>query len=339
MSTQVAQQSSQPKIISLLKSEEMVKKFAEVVPSYMTPERMLKVSLLTMNRTPKLQLCTVSSTLNALMSCAAMGVEPDGRLAHLIPYGKDCQLIIDYKGLIALARRNGVENIAADVVCENDVFEWQRDDDGLHFKHQVDWRKERGPVFATFCIWKENGQFDGEVMQISEVEAIRKRSRSGESGPWKTDYNEMVKKTVVRRASKKWPLTAEVAQALEHDDPIDGKTMKPAEVVQSPTLTRGPSLEDAFALTSEDDDQVPMDDKAENAPAAPDWSKSRKSEVIGEIIARLKAENIAQSVLLGWGVQNAMVDVEAASIDAFSVTDARTILTNWETILTQLTAE
>jgi recombination protein RecT len=65
-----------------------------------------------------------------------------------------------------------------------------------------------------------------EVMSRSQVDAIRARSRSGSNGPWVTDYDEMAKKTVVRRALKYCPLSSErYEKALEHDnaDYIDGE--------------------------------------------------------------------------------------------------------------------
>lgn len=203
---------------SLIQSDSVKQQMAMVLPKHLTADRMARVACTAILKTPKLATCKPESLLQALMLCSQAGLEPDGRNAHLIPYGDQVQVIFDWKGLVALARRNGVTNIASDVVCENDQFEWFRDADGLHFKHLVDWRKERGPVFATYCIWKDGEQFDGEVMARKDVEAIRNRSRASNSGPWVTDWNEMAKKTVVRRASKKWPLDAELAAAINDDD-------------------------------------------------------------------------------------------------------------------------
>ena len=55
-------------------------------------------------------------------------------------------------------------------------------------------------------------------MTTAEIESVRKRSRSGESGPWKTDWSEMAKKTVFRRCSKWLPMSPELADALDRDD-------------------------------------------------------------------------------------------------------------------------
>ena len=74
-------------------------------------------------------------------------------------------------------------------------------------------------------------------MTLAEVDAIRKRSRSGTSGPWVTDFDEMAKKTAIRRHSKRLTLSPEFADALEKDDDkFDeripaGREIKPARAV------------------------------------------------------------------------------------------------------------
>lgn len=202
---------------ALIQSDKVKDQLAMVLPKYLTPDRMARVACSAVMRTPKLMQCEPSSLLQAIMLCAQAGLEPDGRNAHLIPFGKEVQVIFDYKGLVALARRNGVLNIAAELVCEKDKFEWWRDSEGLHFEHRVDWRSPRGTPQAVFCTWNDGGQFDGEVMTLEEVEAIRKRSFAWNNGPWVTDYNEMAKKTVIRRASKRWPIASETAEALQKE--------------------------------------------------------------------------------------------------------------------------
>lgn len=214
----VTKPSAKRDLRALLQSDAVKQQIALALPKHLTADRMTRVALTTINRTPKLLQCTPESLLAGLMLCSQVGLEPDGRNAHLIPYGDQCQVIFDWKGLVALARRNGVANIAADVVCEGDEFDWYRDGEGLHFTHRVNWKTTRGQVYAAYCIWKDGEQFDGEVMTLAEIDGIRKRSRAGNNGPWVTDWGEMAKKTVVRRASKKWPMDPEAAGAFNADD-------------------------------------------------------------------------------------------------------------------------
>lgn len=236
MSTAI-QTTTKRDIRALLQSDQVKSQLAMVLPKHLTPERMARVACTAILKTPKLADCQPESLLSALMLCSQVGLEPDGRNAHMIPYGTQVQVIFDYKGLISLARRNGIANIATDVVCENDAFEWNRSADGLHFKHEINWREPRGQMYAAFVIWKDCEQFDGECMTRDEIEAIRKRSKAGSSGPWVTDFNEMAKKTVVRRASKKWPLDPEAASAMTADDDvIDVGPPKPVKPLFAPAL-------------------------------------------------------------------------------------------------------
>ena len=104
------------------------------------------------------------------------------------------------------------------MVCENDVFDYDR---GEITAHKIDFRKPRGEVFAVYatCAFKD-GTKKSDVMSIADVRAIQKRSRAGQSGPWITDFNEMAKKTVFRRLSKWLPLSAEIRDATEADDDV-----------------------------------------------------------------------------------------------------------------------
>ena len=192
---------------------------ASILPKHCTPERMARVAITALTRTPNLNRCTQQSFFDCMMQLSQWGLEPDGRHAHLIPYGDKCTLIIDYKGLVQLAMRSGtIKRIHADVVCDADQFEV---DCGLITKHAIDYRQPRGEVFAVYSIIETTTGTKCEVMTREEVEAVRARSRSGKSGPWVTDWNEMAKKTVFKRASKWIELSAEIRDAIATDDEID----------------------------------------------------------------------------------------------------------------------
>jgi recombination protein RecT len=105
-------------IKSIIASPAMQQQFAAALPKHLSPERFGRIAITALSRTPKLRECTQESVFKCLLDLSAMGLEPDARHAHLIPYGKECTLVIDYKGLVALVRRSGeVAKIHADVVC------------------------------------------------------------------------------------------------------------------------------------------------------------------------------------------------------------------------------
>jgi len=220
-----------------LASPDFAAQVAAALPSHMKPERMIRVALTALTRTPKLAECTQASFFKCLLDLSAWGLEPDGRRAHLIPFEDrrkqitECTLIIDYKGLAELCYRSGkVKAIHADVVRRGDLFDFSC---GYITKHTPwflrdpkDRPEEAGEVFAAYAVVQMVGDTaKHEVMSFDEVEAIKERSsgwKAYKAGytktcPWLSDWNEMAKKTVFRRCSKWLPLSAEMMDAADRD--------------------------------------------------------------------------------------------------------------------------
>ena len=201
--------------------------FALALPRLLTPERFVRVALTCINRNPKLLNCTQESLLECLLTCAAMGIEPDGRKAHLIPYKDKCTLIIDYKGIADLVRRSGeVSDLHADIICENDDFDYLFGS-GSFLKHKIDIRKDRGEIIGAYSFVKlKDGSESFDVMGLIEIEKVRDSSsgyqyakaNNRKDNPWMTFFSEMAKKTIFRRHSKWLPFSTELRDKLEKDD-------------------------------------------------------------------------------------------------------------------------
>lgn len=232
------------------------------VQKYLTPDRLSKITLSALSRNPLLLQCTPESVLRSVMDAASLGLEPSGGVlghAYLVPYrngktGKyEAQLIVGYRGLIALARRSAeIARVEAHVVYQADEFEVEY---GIEPRlvHRPSLEAERGDIVAVYCIAAfKDGSRHAELMTIAEVESVRARSRARDNGPWRTDYAEMCRKTVVRRAAKYWPLSSEFVKALEHEDAAEAGVEVPTELVplgevsiHAPALEDGPAGEDA----------------------------------------------------------------------------------------------
>jgi recombination protein RecT len=198
----------------------------------------MRVAVSSVAKTPKLQECSPASLLQAVLVAAEVGLEPGGALGHayLVPFKGSCTLIIGYRGLIELAYRSGeVASISAEVRHERDTWKHSK---GFapNLIHEPFDGEDPGPVRSVYCIVTlKSGARLLDVMSFAEVEQIRKRSRSGDSGPWVTDWSEMARKTVVRRALKYAPLSSErLGKALEVDDSdyIDGQVV--GQVLEAP---------------------------------------------------------------------------------------------------------
>lgn len=218
-------------LIEQVQSDKFRASLAAVAPKHMTPDRIVRVTFAAMRRTPDLMKCTPQSVCQCLMDLTASGLEPDGRLAHLIPFRNnkanvyECQLVVDYKGLAELAYRSGeVHRIHADVVHRHDLFEYDRGEIQRHVpwylrQDQVPPPEDGGDVFAVYCeVELKSGARKAEVMSVAEVKKIQAQSRAGRSGPWVTHWEEMAKKTAFRRVAKWIPLSPEKQTALHRDD-------------------------------------------------------------------------------------------------------------------------
>ena len=195
--------------------------FAKALPSVLTPERFTRMALTALTKTPKLAQCAPSSFMGAMLEAAQLGLEPNTPLgqAYLIPYGNKCQFQIGYKGLIDLAYRSEeLRSIEAHEVYENDVFDFEF---GLNPKlvHKPA-IKDRGEVVWYYAVYHlVNGGCGFEVMSRDDVEThARKYSKTFNNGPWQTDFDEMAKKTVLKKVLKYAPLKSDFARGISADE-------------------------------------------------------------------------------------------------------------------------
>lgn len=173
--------------------------------------------------------CTPQSIFDCVLASTQLQLRVGKDLGHayLVPFRDKAAgtvvatFIIGYKGLVTLARRSGeITSITANTVYSNDVFEAVEGTNGrLHHAPDYFSKKGRGELVGVYAYAKLTG--GGEqwaVMSIPEVDAVRARSRASGSGPWVTDYNEMAKKTVVRRLAKMLPISVHDQEAVAADE-------------------------------------------------------------------------------------------------------------------------
>ena len=214
------------KMTGLLQSEGMLKQLRMACTRAVTPERIARIALTELRRTPKLQSCSQESFLGALMQCAQLGLEPGPMgLAYLIPYGNECQFQIGYKGLINLMWRSKmISSIQAEVVYEGDHFEHANGIPPL-LKHVVSESRPEGakPTHVYCVIGTTSGGWIFRVMTHGEVEEIRTKYSQVKraDSPWKTSWDEMACKTVMKRTAKRAPVSSEVQTAVALDDLAD----------------------------------------------------------------------------------------------------------------------
>jgi recombination protein RecT len=277
---------------SIITSDKMKQQFAAALPQHLTPDRFCRIALTALTRTPKLADCTQESLMRCLLDLSAYGIEPDGRRAHLIPYGNQCTLILDWKGLAELAMRSGIiAKLHADIVCENDVFDYNL---GEVVQHKIDFKAPRGEMYAAYAMAvTKDGPVFVAVLNKDEIDGIRKRSKSGSSGPWQTDYNEMAKKTAFRRLAKWLPLSAEFRDAVDKDDDVViERDVTPKTAARATPLDSFASLPETPAPAEE---AAPVVEAQVVEPAPEDAEPTEAEMLANDIIEDVKASD-AQSL-------------------------------------------
>lgn len=217
---------------------------ARALPKHIDPDRMTRIALTEIRRTPDLLKCEPASLFGAVIQASQLGLEPGGALGqcYLLPFRDnknnrtDVQFIVGYRGMLDLARRSGqIVSINAHEVYEEDTFNFEY---GLHetLRH-IPARGDRGQLIGVYAIAHlKDGGHQIEVMWKEDVDRIKATSKSANSkySPWNTHYAEMAKKTVIRRLFKYLPVSVEMMKATAMDEQAeDGINQNNADLLLS----------------------------------------------------------------------------------------------------------
>lgn len=208
--------------------ERMKPQLALAVPRHLTADRMVRVVLTEVLRTPRLLDCDQRSFAGAVIQSAQLGLEPGSilGLAYLVPFRNtkagrlDVQLIPGYKGLLMLARRSGqLRSVESVVVHARDRFRVVRGT-APTVEHVPFEKPDPGDPVAYYAVaFLKDGGIQFEYMWRHDVEVHAKRySRAYDDGPWVTNFDEMAQKTVLRRLAKLLPLSIEAQTAVALDE-------------------------------------------------------------------------------------------------------------------------
>lgn len=159
------------------------------------------------------------SVQNAVRNIAAIGLtlNPALKYAYLVPRDKQICLDVSYMGLMHLAQDTGsVIWSQCKIVHQNDQYT----NKGTSVEPEHTYRAfgDRGNMIGAYCVVKlADGDYLTHEMPIDDIYAIRNRSMAykKKSGPWVTDEKEMIKKTVVKQASKYWPKVERMQEAVQ----------------------------------------------------------------------------------------------------------------------------
>lgn len=171
---------------------------------------------------PGLYECTQLSVFRSIMLSAQLGLDCSGATheAWIVPFKNKAgqvegTLIPGYQGLIKLARRSGtIASIFAYCVYAKDKF---RRTLGLNptIEHEPCDDADRGPLVGVYAVAKlKDGTVQYEYMTTAEVSKIRGMSKARNAMAWTDHFDEMARKTVIRRLCKFLDLSPEDKRAI-----------------------------------------------------------------------------------------------------------------------------
>lgn len=231
----------------------MKSQFELVLPASIPADRLVRVLQTVVTLNPDLaKPASRSALLGAAMTCAQLGLDPTPAIGHayIIPFKGQPTFVLGYKGAVWLAADNGV-HLKSHVICEHDIYDVQLGTEA-HIRHRLPpFEVDRGRPVAYYCVatFGDGSPPMFDVMTTDEIERIRQASPGKNSPAWSQHFDEMAKKTVLKRLSKSVPLGVKASEAVAHDGLIrtDAKPEK---------LGDAPAFEDVGLPDGVDSDGV-----------------------------------------------------------------------------------
>ena len=241
---------------------------AAALPNTITPQRLIGVLTMVMRASPELKGCTQNSMVCAVIQTVQYGLTP-GNLGHChyVPfnnkqkdgsYRKEVQFILGYKGIVELVNRCGKAVIlSTEVVYENDIF---RHEMGLNpILEHAPTEGERGTIRGVYCVAKNLVANEKVFVYLrkEDIDKVRASSKAGqkEYSPWSKWYEEMAKKTAIKRICKILPLSIDVQEQISSDETIKQDVAKDMSAV--PDKTDWVGAENAEITNGKDTEQPP----------------------------------------------------------------------------------
>jgi len=218
--------------------------FALMLPKHVSLDKFKRVVVMACIQDAKLFAADRRSLFTAAQKCASDGLLPDGREAVLLPFNSKTRVrlkdgtykevwrdLVQYipmiQGIRTRMRNTGlVANGEAYIVHRNDKFYQKFGSDPQIVHEPPALGTPRGEVVGAYAIIRlTSGEVIQEVMDRDEIERVRSFSKAKDGPAWRHHWGEMARKTVLRRAAKSAPSSAEMARLLERDDDAPERDM------------------------------------------------------------------------------------------------------------------
>lgn len=273
MATQLATRDNSPVAVIRQNLTQMAPQFEAALPKHITVEKFTRVAMTAIQNNPDLANADRNSLFGSIVRLAQDGLLPDGREAAIVMFGNKAQAMPMIGGILKKIRQSGdVSYVSAQIVYANDHFKWT-----LGFDETIDHQpapldQEPGEAMAAYAVAVlKDGSRLLEVMRKSEIEKVRNVSRAKGNGPWVQWWGEMARKTVMRRLSKRLPMSTDL-DVFERDETL---AAEPQQVEHAPAPVVPISRLDALEQQIDGNDGTLSADN-------PDAGEKRGDDQMGE---------------------------------------------------------
>ncbi len=223
--TQVVTQQNNMSLGELMHSPAVVGKLNEVWNSPQMANSFMSSVISVANGNPQLRNAEPMSIIGAAMVAATMQLQviPTLGQCYIIPYGKKAQFQVGYLGLLQLCQRSGqFKKILAAPVHEGEYVSGDEFDEEYVFDKK---QKKSDKVIGYMAKFELlNGFTKVAYWDIEKVKAhatkFSQAFRAGFNSPWKSDFDAMAQKTVLKSILKFAPKSIEMQNAVTFDQSV-----------------------------------------------------------------------------------------------------------------------
>jgi len=200
--------------------ESMAPEFEKALPPHIDVKRFVRIAQTAIIGNPAILNCDRRSIYQACIHAAQDGLLPDGREGAIVPFKDKAQWLPMIAGILKKIRNSGeLISITAQIVKERDQFRYWVDSDGEHLNHEPLTFGDGGKVIGVYALAKtRDGGLYIDTMGVEDVEKVRAVSRAKNAMAWTQWWDEMAKKTVLRRLSKRLPVSTDNLDLIRRDD-------------------------------------------------------------------------------------------------------------------------
>lgn len=224
-STQITTQQQNMSLSELMHSPAVIGKLNEVWNSPQMANSFISSVISVANGNPQLRKAEPMSIIGAAMVAATMQLQviPTLGQCYIIPYGSKAQFQVGYLGLLQLCQRSGqFKKILAAPVHEGEYISGDEFDEDYVFDRKQ--RKSDNVIGYMAKFELLNGFTKVAYWDIDKVKAhatkFSQAFRSGFNSPWKSDFDAMAMKTVMKSILKYAPKSIEMQNAVTFDQAV-----------------------------------------------------------------------------------------------------------------------